>query len=226
MLVPSAQAPTGWDSDYTEDAIRRFIIRQQPHWVFLQEVSGVVPPYIEDYVLIRQQTESHSGNIVTLLHKDLAELPITHSVVERCAVVSELHGMDVTIANVHLAPGKSGAANRMRMLRRIREAATTSRLLVVGDTNTRLTEDREVAKLGLATPKPPTATWDSRTNRFRKGTRGYTAYYTRFFVGGDIRVGNTDVHATPLSVDGKRFYLSDHFALSANLVIPVPDYIA
>lgn len=221
MLVTSAQAPAGWDGEYTEQAVSRFIQRQQPHWVFLQEVSGLVPPFVEGYVLIRQQVESHCGNVMTLMHQDLARLPITHTVVDRFAVMSELHGMDTAIANVHLAPGKTAAAARLEMLARIRQATSASRLLIIGDTNTRLTEEVKIFRLGLAGAKPPVATWDSRRNRFRSGQRGYTAYYTRYFVGGDLRVGDVSVHDRPLHVDGRKFFLSDHFALSGKLVIPL-----
>ncbi len=223
MLETSKDAPTGWDADYTEDAIRRFILRLKPQWVFFQEVAGMVPPFVEGYVLIRQQTKSHAGNIVTLLHEDLAELPITHSVIDGFAVLSELHGIDATIANVHLAPGKSGAPMRLDMLERICAATDSSRLLVVGDTNTRLAEASKIGKLGLKGKKPPSATWDSRTNRFHAGKRGYTAYYTRYFVKGNIKVGEVNVHDKPMHVDEKKFHLSDHFPLSAKFAIPEPE---
>ena len=221
MLVTSAQAPERWDGEYTEQAISRFIEREQPHWVFLQEVSGLVPPFVDGYVLIRQQVESHCGNVMTLLHRDLAELPITHTVVDRFAVLSELHGMDTAIANVHLAPGKTAAPTRLEMLARLREVTSASRLLIVGDTNTRLAEVSKIGRLGFTGEKPPIATWDSRRNRFRSGQRGYTAYYTRYFASGDLRVGEVTVHDRPLHVDGRRFFLSDHFALSGKMAIPL-----
>ena len=224
MLETSKDVPSGWDSDYTEDAIRRFVLRLKPHWVFFQEVPGPVPPFVEGYVLIRQQTKSHSGgNIVTLLREDLSVLPITHSLSEGFGVQSELHGVDTTIANVHLAPGKAGAALRLNMLERIRDATTSSRVLVVGDTNTRLAEEKKIGKLGLSGAKPPSATWDSRINRFRAGMSGFSAYYTRYFVAGNIQVGEVTVHDKPLNVDGKKFHLSDHFPLSAKFAIPAPE---
>lgn len=219
MLVSSEQAPSGWDAEYTEDAIRRFILREQPHWVLFQEIPDHVP-YTEGYSLVRQQTESHCGSIVTLMRDDMADIPITHTIVDRCAVLSHLPGLDTTIANVHLTPGKSGAASRLRMLERIRDAAS-DRILVVGDTNTRVDEEKEISGLGFACDRPPSVTWDTRVNRYRSEMRKYSAYYTRYFIKGDLQVRGVGVANTPLNVDGKKFFLSDHFALSGTLDIPV-----
>ena len=52
MLEISAQAPSGWDAEYTEDAIRRFVLRERPDWIFYQEIPNHVP-FAEGYELVR-----------------------------------------------------------------------------------------------------------------------------------------------------------------------------
>ena len=220
MLEISAQAPSGWDAEYTEDAIRRFVLRERPDWIFYQEIPNHVP-FAEGYELVRAQTESHCGTIVTLVRAELVEEePVNHSVVPRCAVLSEIPRFDLTIANVHLAPMSAGAPARLRMLQQIVEATQTARLLVIGDTNTRIVEEKEIRELGFDVARPPVATWNTRENHFRKKSRKYTAYYTRYFAKGDMAVAEVKVHDTPMKVDGQSFFLSDHFAMSGSLETP------
>lgn len=219
MMEISADAPTGWDPDYTEDAIRRIVLRMQPDWIFYQEIPHHVP-FAEGYELVREQTDSHCGTIVTLVRTGFAEdEPIYHSVVPRVAVLSEVPRYELTIANVHLAPMASGAATRLRMLEQILEATQTDRLLVIGDTNTRIAEEKVIAELGFDVTRPPKSTWNTRENRFRSDAREYTAYYSRYFVKGDIAVAEARVHDQPMQVDGKSFFLSDHFALSGAVAL-------
>ena len=217
MLAVSEQSPTGWDAEYTEDVIRRIVLREKPHWVFYQEIPQHVP-YAEGYELIREQTDSHSGSIVSLVRQDLAdEEPMEHTAIPNCAVLSTIPRLELTLANVHLPPGKSGVANRSRAIQRILEATTTDQLVVVGDTNTRVDEESSFAKLGFHIQRPPSATWNTKVNRFRSNDRRYTAYYTRYFAKGQVAVEDVKVHDVPMSVDGRQFFLSDHFALSGRI---------
>lgn len=219
MLEVSADAPTGWDAEYTEDAIRRIVLRQNPDWIFYQEIPNHVP-FAEGYELIREQTESHCGAIVTLVRSEFAERePIEHTVVPRCAVLSEIPRLELTIANVHLAPMSAGAPTRLRMLEQIVAATQTDRLVVIGDTNTRIAEEKAIAGLGFDVSRPPSPTWNTRENQFRSGSRKYSAYYTRHFSKGDVRVEEAKVHDVPMQVDGQSFFLSDHFALSGRLSV-------
>lgn len=221
MLAPSVQAPSGWDIDYTEDAIRRFVLRQAPHWVFFQETPPNLIPFVEGYALAPQLTESHSGNIVTLIREELAEMPIGHTVVDGCAVLTTLLGLDFTVANVHLAPSKSGGHQRLAMLEQILDACSTRNLLVIGDTNTRVTEEAAIGELALTGERPPSPTWDSRANRFRSKNRAFTAFFTRYFARGDATVAELKVWNKPLIVDDSQFFLSDHFALSGKISVPL-----
>ena len=113
----------------------------------------------------------------------------------------------------------AGAPTRLRMFKQILEATKTERLLVIGDTNTRIAEEKEIGDLGFDVTRPPEATWNTRENHFRKKSRKYTAYYTRYFSKGDMVVTDAKVQDVPMQVDGQSFFLSDHFALSGSLKI-------
>jgi len=142
-------------------------------------------------------------------------------VVDGCAVLTTLLGLDFTVANVHLAPGKSGAHQRLAMLEQILDACSTRNVLVIGDTNTRVTEEAAIGKLALSGERPASPTWDSRKNRFRSNNRAFTAFFTRYFARGDATIADLKVWNQPLMVDDSRFFLSDHFALSGKISIPL-----
>lgn len=219
MLEISAEAPTGWDQDYTEDAIRRIVLRLRADWIFYQEIPHHVP-FAEGYDLVREQTDSHCGTIVTLVRSEFAQdEAIHHSVVPGVAVLSELPRLELTIANVHMAPLSSGSETRLRMFEQVLAATQTDRLVVIGDTNTRITEEGRISALGFDVTRPPTATWNTQGNKFREDSREYTAFYTRYFAKGDVRVSDVKVHDQAMFVDGKSFFLSDHFALSGKLTL-------
>ena len=108
------------------------------------------------------------------------------------------------------------------MVNQILEATTTSQLVVVGDTNTRIDEEKTIADLGFATDRPPIPTWNTKENKFRDGSREYSAYYTRYFAKGEhVAVMNPKVHDVPMNVDGNQFFLSDHYLLSGDIEIDV-----
>ena len=216
QLEVSADAPSGWDIDYTQDAIRRFILRLKPDLICLQEVPTDVP-FVEGYELLPKQTESHCGYVATLIREDVASANLSHDVVRRSAVLTHFPTWALTIANVHLAPWNSGRQERIRSLKEITNQSKTERLVVIGDTNTRVDEEDAIAELGLAADRPPDSTWDTRRNRFRSDSNAYSAYYTRYFCRGEVRMTDVRVWDTPLQVDGQKFFLSDHFAMSGRI---------
>ena len=216
QLELSAEAPPGWDMDFSQDAIRRFVLRLQPDLICFQEVPTDVP-FVEGYELLPKQTESHCGYVVTLVREDLVEASMKHAVVHRSTVLTQFDEVGLTIANVHLPPWNSGRLERTTVLKEIVERCATERLVVIGDTNTRIEEEDGIAELGLIVDRPPSVTWDTRRNRFRADSNEYSAYYTRHFCRGEVAFRDVRVWDTPMQVDDRKFFLSDHFAMSGRI---------
>ena len=213
MMNPSEQAPASWRPDLAESEIRKFILELAPDFVFFQELPGMVP-FVETHDLLPANTKSHCGNIATIVRKELMK-DVTAEAVDRFAVVAKIESKNLTLANVHLEPGRNGAGRRKEMLATIVNGCDTDGLVVVGDTNSRLSEEEKLAThLGLVGEKPPKATWDTRANRFREEGPKFTAYFTRYFHNEYTSVTDVKVWDEPLEHDGREFHLSDHFALS------------
>lgn len=224
MLELSAQAPLAVQHFQIEDAIRTFTLEQQPDVVCWQELPNQVP-FVETLDLLQATTQSHSGRLATLVAKDsaLSTPAPTIQAVDGVGLLSTFAERDdrpaFSIANVHLEPGKGAAGHRLEQLGSIVSASPTERLLVVGDTNMRIADVEFVANAGFETPKPPRPTWNSRRNRFRSDGHEFSAYFTRMFASPGIEISDTIVHDAPAEIDGKRFYWSDHFALSASISV-------
>ncbi len=214
MFERSADAPTYWGPSDVEAAVRDTVLELKPDVVVLQELPGLVP-FVETHDMVRSNPRSHNGNLATLVtHALMASGKPTPSVVKRSALVSTFADLDLTVANVHLAPSRAGRHDRKHQLERVAEATTTSRLVVIGDTNTRLDEEESIAELGLTGERPPKATWDGHRNRFRGDSGKFRAYFTRAFVKGPMRITSQRVlDDRAIEIDGSRFHLSDHFAL-------------
>ncbi len=216
MLARSAQAPAAWGQENTEFAIRQRVLAVEPDLVLFQELPRMVP-YIDTHDMIKANPESHQGNLATLVSHDLLSRIGQPQVatVAGCAVL--ITAADLTIANVHLAPGPAATGERLEQLARIVEASPTPALAIVGDTNTRVDELDALADAGLSARKPPKATWNSRRNRFNRGGPEFTAYFTRGFATDGVRLTGQKVLDTPEDVDGHRFHLSDHFPLTGHI---------
>ena len=215
MLENSNEAPVNWRMDQAESKVREFILGLDPDFVFFQELPGLVP-YVETHDLILANTVSHSGNIATIVRKELMD-DLDSVVVGKFAVMTTINSAGITLANVHLAPGSNGDHKRADMVKRLIRESTTSALAIVGDTNTRVSEEASFKSIGLSGERPPKATWNSKTNRFRKGGRKYTAFYSRYFHTEQLKVTNAEVLNAPIEESGKSFYLSDHFAISGKV---------
>lgn len=217
LLERPADAPMSWTQSHTEAAVRDVVLAEKPDVVLLQELPGLVP-FVETHGMVPANPKSHSGNLATLVGHDLLATKPTVSVVEGFAVLTTFAEADLTIANVHLMSGAGAQDQRLMQISKVVESAPTDRLVIVGDTNTRVEEANDLASLGLATEKPPSPTWDSRRNRFRSTGPEFSAYFTRWFAGGSVTVRDVGVHNAPTQFEGHRFHLSDHFALSGVIV--------
>ena len=214
MMVPSHEAPVGWSMEHTEAKIRELVLQLDPDFVCFQELPGLVP-YVETHDLLPANTESHSGNIATLVRNEMKD-EVETIAIGRFAVVAKIESRNITLANVHLAPSKEGADKRIRMLEALMQRCETPGLLVVGDTNTRVSEEDKVESVGLIGQRPPRATWDSKTNLFRAGGAKFTAYFTRYFHNRSVAVDEVEVWDERVEYEETKFHLSDHFPLTGS----------
>lgn len=224
MLERSAQAPGSIQRFHIEDAARREVLEVEPDIVCWQELPNQVP-FVETLDLMQATTQSHSGRLATLIAKDspIAEGDPTILAVDGVGLLSTFPARDgrhaFTIGNVHLEAGKGAVGQRLEQLGQLVSESPTERLLVVGDTNMRVSDVEFVEQAGFQCPKPARPTWNSKKNRFRSGGHEFTAYFTRVFASPGITVDSMTVHDTPAEVDDTRFYWSDHFALSAEFTV-------
>ena len=170
-------------------------------------------PFVETHDMIRANPRSHNGNLATLVSHELMATEPTFSTVPGCAVLTTFAEPALTVANVHLAPGRGAAAERLDQFARVVEASPTEALVIVGDTNTRVDEVEALVDAGLHSAKPPRPTWDSRRNRFRDDMPEFSAYFTRWFASPGVTVRDVQVDHEPVERLDKRFHLGDHFAL-------------
>jgi endonuclease/exonuclease/phosphatase family metal-dependent hydrolase len=216
LLERSAFAPNRWGQENSQHAIRETVLEVGADVVLFQEVPGLVP-YVETHDMVRTNPMTHSGNLATLLGNDLLDEQIMVSTVAATAILVTFVERDLTVANVHLAPGSGGAATRLEQLEAVIDASPTNDLVIAGDTNTRVAEEADIAALGLHGPRPPSPTWDGRRNRFRASPTRFNAYFTRWFARGEVTVTDVTVIEGLVETDGTSFHLSDHFALSGSI---------
>lgn len=221
LLERPAAAPMSWSEDHALAAVREAILDRSPHVVLLQELPDLVP-WVETHDMIMANPATHSGRLATLVVHELMEPQPIHRVVPGCAVLTTFPDCGLTVANVHLTPGAACAAERREQLAAVIEASPTEALVVGGDTNMRLAEERDIATLGLTGDRPPRPTWDSERNPFRSDGPRFRAYFTRVFVTAGVGMSNVVVHDEPIGPDdGEGFHLSDHYALSAEVEVGV-----
>ena len=215
MMVSSHEAPAGWSLEHTEAKVRELVLQLDPDFVFFQELPGLVP-YVETHDLLPANTESHSGNIATLVRNEMKD-EIESIAIGRFAVLAKMESRQLTLANVHLAPSQEGVDKRMRMLAKLIEKCETSGLVVAGDTNTRIKEEAGIEALGLTGHRPPRPTWDTKINQFRPNSRQFTAYFTRYFHNDQVAVDEVEVWVDKVEYNEERFHLSDHFPMSGSV---------
>ena len=156
--------------------------------------------------------ESHEHIVIS----DLLD-QVESRAIGRYAVLSAIGSAGVSVANVHLPPGGHGKAERLDAIKQILSVCPTTNVVLIGDTNTRIGETSAIEALGVHGELPPSPTWDSCRNRFRDDGKRYTAYFTRYFHSDGVGVKGARVFNKPWSLDGSRFFLSDHFALAGRV---------
>lgn len=225
MFERAAGAPPHWDQDDTEAAVRETILDMAPDVVLFQELPGLVP-YVETHDMVRANPRTHSGNLATLVTHAVMKQRPSPLVVTRTAVLTTFPDLDLTVANVHLAPGKGAEAERRHQLRVVLEASPTENLAIIGDANTRRAEMDAIVDLGLSDHPPPSPTWNSRRNVFRPDGAAFVAFFTRTFTRGSVTITDQRVVDHPIGVEGRSFFLSDHFALAGTIDFADPGQVA
>lgn len=224
MLQRPATAPPDWSQEHTQAAVRDVVLRHSPDFVMLQELPGVVP-YVETHDMIRANPISHSGNLATLIGHHLLDdepgdqEPVA-TVVPGCGLLTTLIPLDLTIANVHLnpGPGPDAARERLAQLEAVVTASPTTDLVIIGDTNTRTDEERDIAALRLTGTRPPEPTWNSKRNPFRSDGHEFVAFFSRYFATDAVVVTDLAVLSDePVTAAGHTFHLSDHYAFTGSI---------
>ena len=218
MLSRPAYAPQHWELCDTEEVVREQILAKKPDVVHFQELPGLVP-YIETHEMIRSNPQSHSGNLATLISRELLETEISHIALEGFALLTTVHSFGLTLANVHLAPGKSAGKKRLAQISQIVGASPSENLAIIGDTNTRSNEIETIIGAGLAAPKPPSPTWNSYKNRFHAAAPKFRTYFTRCFTHPNIATEEMQVLEGHVIRNDKEFFISDHFALFGQMLL-------
>ena len=223
LLERPAPAPLFWEISNTEAVVREQVLEIEPDVVLFQELPGLVP-FVETHSMVPANPKSHSGNLATLVRNPLATTELAIKTVAGCAILTTFVELDLTIANVHLPAGKGAEGDRLMYLSKVIEASPTLPLLIVGDTNMRVAEADAFLDLGLgfSGAKPPQPTWDSRRNNFRADAYEFSAYFTRWFASPNVSVSDPVVHREPIEHDDKKFFVSDHYALSGRVSIHEP----
>ncbi len=217
MFERSGDAPTYWGQSDVEATVRETVLAAKPDLVTFQELPGLVP-FVETHDMIRSNPRSHSGNLATLVSHGLMASKPGAVTVRRTGLLTTFPDRDLTVANVHLAPGRGSAEQRREQLRVVLEASPTERLVVIGDTNTRVEEEDTFTELGFDAPRPPGPTWDGHRNRFRGDSGAFRAYFTRVLTAGPVSISRQLILDEPLDVDGQRFHVSDHYPLLVTIV--------
>lgn len=212
MMERSEDAPLQWGQADAEAVVRETILRLRPDVVCLQELPGVVP-FVETHDMIRANPRSHSGNLAVLVTHQLMSTEPSFSTVTRTGIVVNFSHLALTVANVHLAPGKGGAEQRRHQLSVVLDAAENKDVVVIGDTNLRVDEEHAIASLGLTAELPPQPTWDGYRNRFRGDQGRFRAYFTRALATSGVTITSQEVIDDPTEVHDHYFHVSDHFPL-------------
>jgi endonuclease/exonuclease/phosphatase family metal-dependent hydrolase len=232
MLARSQEAPPWWTQEHTEAQVRQAVLDWSPDLVAFQELPGIVP-FVETHDMVRANPRSHSGNLATLIGNHLIDElagapsggadrdggPASPVVVPGCGLLVAFPAFDLTVANVHLAPGRGGSAVRLAQLRSVLDLAGTGEILILGDTNTRTAEEGLIESMGLVAPRPPRPTWDGRRNPFNGPSGDFVAYFTRAIASPGVRILDQRVRPGRVTADGHGFHLSDHYALEVTVAL-------
>ncbi len=215
MLERSDQAPPGWGVEHSEAAVVERLSAEPVDLVHFQELPGLVP-YLPTHGMVTSTPQSHQGHLATLVRHGIETDAVAASPYVVLVTIGEL-----TVANVHLAPGPGREAARRRhgQLAAVVAASPTDALVVVGDTNTRNDELDAVAELGLRSARLPSPSWQGTTNRFRVDGPRFTASFSRWLATDAVAVGDVAVWDSPLQVDDHRFHLSDHHAVAVTAAL-------
>tara|TARA_Y100000768_G_scaffold160978_1_gene120352 strand:+ start:1887 stop:2582 length:696 start_codon:yes stop_codon:yes gene_type:complete len=212
LLNRSAYAPQHWELCDTEEVVREQVIELSPDIVLFQELPGLVP-YVETHNMVHSNPQSHSGHLAILISERFSEFEITLTPLEGFGLLVTFMEVGLTVANVHLAPGKGNSELRLSQLAAVINSSPTEHIAIIGDTNTRASEITKIKDSGLKVPDLPVPTWDSFRNRFHVDSPRFKASFTRCITHPDVKIRDLQILEGKVIRSEKTFYISDHFAL-------------
>lgn len=231
-------SPPGWTRQDNINRIRSTIRSHGPDIVALQECRSCTMDLSPDYIRVSAATMSHCGFVLIFVSRRFqqqngivvqsSQVPNTPSVLMEVSFGKR--GCILGVASVHLAPYRSGEDRRLCQLQALlrhfekRVAMRNVPLIIMGDTNMRVTETDKVERaLNCRDVRTP-LTFDTRVNWYHgKPTSdsrgGYASRYDRVLLRGSVRQSGkvTLVGAEPIDSHRPHHFLSDHFGLTVNV---------
>lgn len=201
-----------WDDAENEKRIINYILSKKPELVSLQETPGAAwaSEKFKDYTQVFEE-QSHCGYSVLLVKTELKLKSDTN------IYPTHFELNDVAFVCVHLAPSSHGRESRFEQMCTIAETLNSyEKCVVIGDTNMRAIEDRDVENLGFTDAWKQVGsnyedkfTWNSRINHYHENGFEFTARFDRAYIKG--------VNCSSFSLIGNEkdngAYLSDHFGI-------------
>jgi len=230
--VPSQLAPDWWTSQQTAAAVAEILKATGSVALALQEA----PPFLEsllrpDYKLVELATSHAPGRVMLFVQSGV---PVSNVRKVGPAVVARLtvHGVDVDVASIHLAPFKRGVASRDLQIREVYKIVARP-AVVLGDTNMRAKEGTypgwEDAWISLKRNRSTRFSWDGHKNWYHGAEDfRFCCRFDRVFVANGKEavlkpesfklIGNEPILGVPHN------YLSDHFGVVAKLALETVRY--
>ena len=226
----SAQAPAecaAWSSADNILAVQLEILRYCPTVVCLQECPSREPlsSLATSYRFIGAAA-AHAGFVhlyVARAHGEAARSALPGEPGVACTV--DVGDVALTIVALHLPPFEAGADERAAIVRRVVASASQPRraaaLVLAGDLNVREAEAAELSKACSFVDVPYDGfSWNPRANGYyamEPGERRKCHRFDRVMCRGAVSACAFLVGQCKQFVDGRSFYLSDHFGVLAML---------
>ena len=213
-------APESWRLPDKLCAMRREILRLKPDVLALQECPGegacaAVPEGMKFVGSVEGHPEGCYAQLYCRADLDMQVVELRNrapAVVARCT----LHGIEVMFVSAHLFPHEGNEAVRAGEVKEILSRRDRSAIVLMGDLNVRREEVEPLCeKHGLRAMRCSTATWNAGRNKFHEELKNSRACYPfdQIWTAGALWVEGHAACACKEYRAGKRFYLSDHFAL-------------
>ena len=216
----SDAAPTSWRLPDKLCAMRRELLRLKPDVLALQECPGDgVSDAVPAGMRLLGSVECHAAGCYTQLYcrSDLDMVPVVlRDDSPAVAASCKLDGKEGMFVSAHLCPFPENAAERAKEVKQILGSRAGRAVVLMGDMNVRREEVNPLCEEhGLRAMPCSTATWNGRVNKFYPDQkhRRDTQMFDQIWTSGSVWVEGHMVCACKEYRAGRKFFLSDHFAL-------------